>query len=83
MSQSSDPLRVLVGPRCLDDRICRLVYRRATDDVWVEEWSDDGWVRASALVRLVLKAPPPARAQLRRRGIPLERGDLDLGQASA
>ncbi len=74
----NDP-QILVGPRCLDDRICRLLYKSATDDVWAEEWRDGAWVRTTALVRHVLKAPPPKRAQLRREGIPLERGDLDRG----
>ncbi len=83
MSQSHSDIRVLVGPRVLEDRILRLVYRGATDDVWVEEWADGVWVKASALVRHVLKAPSPGRAQLRRRGIPLERGDLDRGMVYA
>ncbi len=83
MSQSHGDTRILVGPRCLEDRIFRLVYRGETDDVWVEEWADGVWVKASALVRHVLKAPPPARAQLRRWGIPLERGDLDRGMVYA
>jgi hypothetical protein len=77
MSSPQNEPQVLVGPRCLDDRICRLVYLRATDEVWTEEWQKGSWVRTSALVRHVLKAPFPKKAQLRRRGIPLERGAWD------
>ncbi len=75
MSATPAP-QMLVGPRFVDDRICRLMYIRATDEVWTEEW-DGRWVRTSALVRHVLKAPPPGPAQLRRSGIPDERGLLD------
>lgn len=75
--------QVLVGPRCLDDRICRLVYVRATDEFWTEEWGNDGWVRAQALVRHVLKAPSPKPAQLKKRGIPLEIGIFDREKAFA
>lgn len=77
MSASPKDSQILVGPRCLDERICRLVYRSATDEVWTEEWREGAWVRTTALVRLVLKAPAPKRSQLRKRGIPLEWGDLD------
>lgn len=72
--------QVLVGPRCLDDRICRLVYLRATDEAWTEEWLKGSWVRTTALVRHVLKAPTPKPGQLRRRGIPLELGVWDREQ---
>lgn len=75
--------QVLVGPRCLDDRICRLVYLRATDEVWTEEWTDDSWVRTTALVRLVLKAPSPKPAQLRKRGVPVELGAWDREEVFA
>lgn len=74
---------VLVGPRTLDDRICRLVYRRATDEVWTEEWVGGAWVRTHALVRLVLSAPIPEASHLERCGIPLELGEWDLEAASA
>lgn len=77
MSTNTLDPQVLVGPRCLDDRICRLVYVRETDEFWTEEWGTDGWVRTQALVRHVLKAPTPKPAQLRKRGIPLERGAWD------
>lgn len=77
MSAQKIAPQILVGPRALDDRICRLVYARATDEVWTEEWRKDSWVRTDALVRLVLKAPSPKPAQLRKRGIPLELGDWD------
>jgi hypothetical protein len=80
--QQTSP-RILVGPRCLDDRICRLVYVRATDEVWTEEWRSDGWVRTSALVRHVLKAPSPEHRILEQRGIPLEVGDWDHAEAYA
>lgn len=75
--------QILVGPRCLDDRICRLVYVRATDEVWAEEWRKDTWVRTTALVRLVLKAPTPKPAQLKKRGIPLELGVWDREEVCA
>lgn len=77
MSEQNTEPQVLVGPRCLEDRICRLVYVRSTDEVWTEEWQSDGWVRTQALVRLVLKAPFPKPAQLKKQGIPVERGVLD------
>lgn len=75
--------QILVGPRCLDDKICRLIYVRATDEVWAEEWRKGSWVRTSALVRLVLKAPTPKPAQLKRRGIPLEIGVWDREEVFA
>jgi hypothetical protein len=75
--------QVLVGPRCLDDRICRLVYVRETDEVWTEEWAKDGWVRTKALVRLVLKAPSPKPGQLKKRGIPPELGVWDRDEVFA
>ena len=84
MSTKKLEAQVLVGPRCLDDRICRLVYARATDEVWTEEWrKESGWVRTQALVRLVLKAPSPKPAQLKKRGIPLELGALDREEVFA
>lgn len=70
--------RVLIGPRSLDDRICRLMYLRETDEVWAEEWSARAWVRASILVRHLLKAPSATPSALKRRGIPVERGEWDL-----
>ncbi len=82
MSELPPTPEVLVGPRCVDDRICRLMYVRATDEVWTEEWKGC-WVRTTALVRHVLKAPPPKPAQLRRRGIPLELGVWDREGAFA
>jgi hypothetical protein len=72
--------QVLVGPRSLDNRICRLVYVRTTDEAWAEEWRRGRWVRTDALVRLVLKAPAPKPAQLKKRGIPLEFGDWDRAE---
>jgi hypothetical protein len=81
-AQPSSP-QILVGPRVLDDRVCRLVYVRATDEVWAEEWRTEGWVRTSALVRLVLKAPVPKPAALKRRGIPVELGVWDREEALA
>lgn len=77
MPATRDQTRVLVGPRFLDERICRLVYRSATDEVWAEEWRDGAWVRTRALVRHILKAPVPERARLREIGVPATRGDLD------
>lgn len=70
--------RVLIGPRSLDDRICRLMYVRETDEVWAEEWSERAWVRASVLMRHLLKAPSPSPSALKRRGIPIERGEWDV-----
>lgn len=81
MSQKIES-QVLVGPRCLEDRICRLVYARSTDEVWTEEWKD-GWVRTHALVRLVLKAPSPKPSQLEQQGIPLELGVWDREEIHA
>ena len=75
--------RVLIGPRSLDDRICRLMYVRETDEVWAEEWSERAWVRATILVRHLLKAPTAKTSVLRRRGIPVEQGELDLEPACA
>jgi hypothetical protein len=69
--------RVLIGPRSLDDRICRLMYIRETDEAWAEEWSEREWKRAKVLVRHLMKAPVPPRAALARRGIPNEPGELD------
>lgn len=83
MSAKKVAQQILVGPRCLDDRICRLVYVRATDEAWTEEWRKGGWVRTTALVRHVLKAPSPKPAQLKRRGIPLELGDWDREEVRA
>ena len=75
--------RVLIGPRSLDDRICRLMYVPETDEVWSEEWSERAWVRAAVLVRHLLKAPTATPSVLRRRGIPVEPGDWDLEPACA
>jgi hypothetical protein len=75
--------KILVGPRCLDDRICRLMYVKATDEAWTEEWRKGSWVRTNALVRHVLKAPLPKPSQLKRRGIPLELGDWDREEIRA
>ena len=69
--------QILVGPRWLENRICRLVYQQETDEVWTEEWRQGAWVRTTALVRHVLKAPQPKRSQLRKNGIPVEPGFLD------
>jgi hypothetical protein len=77
MTTLPSPPRVLVGPRWLENRICRLVYRQETDEVWAEQWSDGSWIRTSALVRHVLKAPPPRPAQMKRLGVPQEVGFLD------
>jgi hypothetical protein len=76
MSASQANPLILVGPRFLDNRICRLMYIQATDEVWTEEWRGS-WVRTTALVRHVLKAPTPKPAQLKRRGIPVEHGVWD------
>lgn len=75
--------RVLIGPRSLDDRICRLIYVRETDEAWMEEWTDRAWVRASVLARHLMKAPPASRATLARRGIPPELGEWDRTRAKA
>ena len=75
--------RVLIGPRTLDDRICRLMYVRETDEVWAEEWSERAWVRATVLVRLLLKAPSATPTALESFGIPAERGEWDLEPACA
>ena len=83
MSAEHTALRVLIGPRALEDRICRLVYRHETDEAWTEEWQDRAWVRAQLLARHLLKAPPVAGAALARFGIPNERGVLDLELAAA
>lgn len=69
--------RVLIGPRSLDDKICRLMYVRETDEVWAEEWSQQAWVRARVLVRHLLKAPVATRARLRLSGVPEEQGEWD------
>ena len=78
MSHDPSIPRVLVGPRSLNDRICRLMYVRETDEVWAEEWSERAWVRAAVLVRYLLKAPTATDAILRHRGIPDERGEWDI-----
>jgi hypothetical protein len=83
MSAQQISPQILVGPRCLDDRICRLVYVPATDEAWTEEWQKGSWVRTKALVRHVLKAPSPKPAQLKRRGIPLELGVWDREEVCA
>jgi hypothetical protein len=83
MSGQQMGAQILVGPRALDDRICRLVYVRATDEVWAEEWRRGAWVKTKALVRHVLKAPPPKAAHLKRRGIPFEPGVWDREEVRA
>lgn len=75
--------RVLIGPRSLDDRICRLMYVQETDEAWTEVWSDRAWVRVPILVRYVLKAPVPAPAVLKRFGVKTEPGEWDREQACA
>ena len=77
MNTSLPTPQVLIGPRSLDRRICRLMYVRETDEVWAEEWSKRAWVRATVLVRHLLKAPTPTPATLKRRGIPNEPGAWD------
>lgn len=75
--------QVLVGPRLLGQRAYRLMYLRATDEAWAEEWRKGSWVRTRALARHVIKAPRPKPDQLRRRGIPLDPGVLDREQIRA
>lgn len=70
--------QVLIGPRTLDDRICRLMYVRETDEAWTEEWTDRAWKRTTVLVRHLLKAPAPPKSALTRHGIPNEPGVWDL-----
>ena len=82
MSSKKTP-QILVGPRYLNDKICRLVYVRATDEVWTEEWSRDSWVRTSELIRRVLQAPTPKPAQLKKQGVPLELGVWDREEVCA
>ncbi|HET8655174.1 MAG TPA: hypothetical protein VFL93_06645 [Longimicrobiaceae bacterium] len=74
---------VLIGPRKLNDRICRLMYVRETDEAWTEEWTDRAWVRSPVLVRHLLSAPAAKRATLARRGIPAEVGEWDREQPRA
>lgn len=81
-SETPNP-RVLVGPRRLKNRICRLMYAGETDEAWTEVWRKDSWQRTPLLVRDVLSAPPPQAATLARRGIPDERGEWDLGAQPA
>lgn len=69
--------RVLVGPRRLKNRICRLMYAVDTDEAWTEVWKEDSWQRTPLLVREVLSAPLPQAATLARRGIPDEWGEWD------
>lgn len=69
--------RILIGPRTLDDRICRLMYIPETDEAWTEEWAEREWVRTPVLVRYLMKAPTASQATLRRRGIPRELGEWD------
>ena len=75
--------RVLIGPRSLDDRICRLMYAADTDEAWTEVWSERAWIRASILVRHVLKAPIPTPAALARFGVSTEPGEWDMEKACA
>lgn len=81
-SQTPSP-RVLVGPRRLKNRICRLMYVGETDEAWTEVWTKDSWQRRPLLVRDVLSAPPPAASALARKGIPDERGEWDQQQQPA
>lgn len=83
MAGDTPEARVLVGPRALKNRICRLMYVRETDEVWTEVWKKDSWLRAPLLVRDVLSAPSPPAAALASRGIPEERGEWDREQARA
>lgn len=83
MSATSTTPKVLVGPRRLDGRICRLVYIRETDEAWTEEWADRSWRRTVVLVREVLNAPVASASVLKRRGIPAERGEWDREAAVA
>lgn len=78
MPTGSPGPRILVGPRRLDDRICRLVYLGETDEAWTEVWRGDSWTRTPLLVRDVLNAPLTAVDSLARRGIPDERGEWDI-----
>jgi hypothetical protein len=77
MATARSNARILVGPRRLDDRICRLVYVRETDEAWAEVWDDRGWKRAPVLVRHLLNAPAAPRSLLRRRGVSGEVGEWD------
>lgn len=83
MAAESPSPRVLVGPRRLNNRICRLMYTGETDEAWTEVWTKDSWQRKPLLARDVLSAPLPAAAALARRGIPEERGEWDLEQHRA
>jgi hypothetical protein len=83
MSAMTTDAKVLVGPRRLNDRICRLMYVRETDEAWTEEWADRSWRRTVVLVREVLSAPVASESVLRRRGIPAERGEWDREAAVA
>jgi hypothetical protein len=75
--------QVLIGPRSLDDRICRLMYVRETDEAWTEEWCERHWKRAKVLVRHLMKAPQPAKSALTRQGIPNEPGEWDRATHTA
>lgn len=75
--------QILIGPRSLDDRICRLMYIRETEEVWAEVWKNRSWQRAHLLARHLLKAPPAAPGVLARFGVPGEMGELDREQACA
>jgi hypothetical protein len=77
MSPRATP-RILIGPRSLDDRICRLMYMSETDEAWAEEWAEREWVRTTVLVRYLMKAPVASKAVLVRRGIPREVGEWDV-----
>ena len=77
MSPRATP-RILIGPRSLDDRICRLMYIRETDEAWTEEWTEREWVRTPVLVRYLMKAPTATLALLARHGVPRELGEWDL-----
>lgn len=83
MASETQSPRVLVGPRRVKNRICRLMYAGETDEAWTEVWTKDSWQRRPLLVRDILSAPPPAASALARRGIPDERGEWDLERQPA
>lgn len=81
MNASRPDARMLVGPRRLDQHICRLMYVGETDEAWTEVWRERAWRRAPLLVRDLLGAPPASDALLRRRGVPGGRGEWDRVEA--
>lgn len=74
---------VLIGPRRLDDRICRLMYVRETDEAWTEEWAENTWCKSNVLVRHLMGAPVASRAVLKRRGIATDLGAWERQRACA